>query len=106
MTLTDKEFNELPLYNKLFWIVWSKRKGYPITRNLPMSHILSVALVLGDLRHDTSIERVRSDDQPTTFNNVLDLGEFLLAFDGKEPIESLSYTVNQKLRKRINQSLA
>lgn len=66
-----------------------------------------VAFTLGnELQHDTSIERRRSDDDSAFYNNILDYREYLLAWDGEQPYDTLWFKVNEKLKRTINAYIA
>lgn len=73
-----------------------------MTKELTYSQWTELALAL-DMQSDVSVRS--GENQSGMFNNVLDLGEFLLAFDGSEPIEILSAKVNEKIKRKINQYL-
>lgn len=97
-----EEFDAFPVLNKYFLILWLKGKRYPMTKELTYSQWTELALAL-DMQSDVSVRS--GENQSGMFNNVLDLGEFLLAFDGSEPIEILSAKVNEKIKRKINQYL-
>jgi len=91
----ESEFDELPVYNKLFLARWKEKKGYTLTKEFEFGQLAELALALtNDLNFEDSDGRV--------FNNILKYEEFLLAFEGKQPISILWHEVNTKLRRRIN----
>lgn len=97
--ITNKnDFDTYPLLNRLFFVLWLQKKGYEVKKEISFSQWLELGLALG-VRYDSTIRS--GDDQTAYFNNVLDLGEFLVAFDGPEPIDTISYKINESLRKRI-----
>lgn len=102
---SDKDFDSYPLLNRLFYALWLQKKGYVVKKEISFSQWKEIADDLGLIRKSTSIERMRSDDQGLFFDYVLDLGEFVLAWDGEDPIDILSYRVNERLKRRINQFL-
>lgn len=97
---TVQEFDDYPLINQLFYLLWLEKRRYPIRKELLLSQWKELAEGLGLVVHDTSIERVRSDGQSMFFENVIDLGEVLIAWDG-ELVDTLSYHVNERLEKRL-----
>lgn len=101
---SKQEFNSYPPSVQIFLLLWKYHTNRAITKQVTYSEWKELALCLtNELQHDTSIERKRSDDQSATFNNVLDLGEMIIAWDGREPIETLSYLVIQRIKKRLVQ---
>lgn len=97
--ISRDEFDELPPLNRLFLALWKQKKQQNQTKELSFGELVELSFALTpDLRFDTPSER-------TTFNNSLQYDEILIAWDGREPIETLWYEVNQKLKRRIFQFL-
>lgn len=102
LKISQTEFNNQPVLNRYFLIRWQelkKREVTPFWRRDEMDEVL-IALG-GNFKTDTSLERQRSDGESTFFNNVLDMSEYLLAWDGGEPIDIVFYKLNEKLRRTI-----
>lgn len=102
---TTEEFSAYPLLNQLFILFWLQGKDRPTTGVMTFDEWRELADALGLVKKNTSIERIRNDEQSMFFDNVLDLGEMIVAWDGPYPIDSLTYKVNEKLKQRINQQL-
>lgn len=95
----EHEFDELPTNNKLFLALWRQKNGYKESKVFSYGELVELALVLtSDFHHDAIAERV-------TFNNMLEYDETQIAWEGNEPIESLWYELNFKLKKRITRHI-
>lgn len=98
--LTKSEWEQLPILNQLFLALWKKQKGYSQTKELSFGELVELSFALThDLHYDSPSER-------TTFNNSLDYDEIRIAWDGVEPIDTLNYELQQKLKRRITQVIA
>ena len=102
LSTTPQEFDQLPIYNRLFLAMWKLKKGYAPVKECTFAEVLELAFALtNDLHYDATVRD--GPDEAAMFNNVLDYQEFLLAFDGDDPLGILWYKLNEKLRRRINQ---
>lgn len=96
----SQAFDELPSLNQLFLALWKQYKHYPPAKEFSFGQLIELSLALTpDLKFESPAER-------TTFNNSLQYEELFFAWDGAEPIETLWYELNQKLKRRISKHIA
>ena len=96
LSTTSFEFDQLPIYNRLFLAMWKLKKGYPPTKEFSFGEVIELSLALtNDLSHEDSDGR--------TFNNILKYDEVILGWEGQEPLDITFYELNQKLRRRLTQ---
>ena len=99
-TTSIQQFNDQPLLVQLFLVLYLEKKGYAVTREIPFTQILELALALPmDLKYDTPAER-------TTFNNSIEYEDMFLGFDGREPIEGTFYGVTRRLKRMIDYAVS
>ena len=95
LATNNYDFDSLPLLNRLFLALWKFRKGYGSSKEFTFGQVAELSFaVTNDLKFDTPSER-------TTFNNSLQYDEFMLSWDGVQPIDILFYELNKKLKRRI-----
>lgn len=103
---SGKDFDSYSPLTQHFIVFWLEETHQKVAKELSFLQWLDLALIVGDFQNDTSIELTRNTNESVFYNNLLTLEEFLLAWDGKEPIDTLSFAVSTLLTKRIIRALA
>lgn len=102
---TAEEYDDLPYVNKLFWTWYKEEMGLAEGKECSFQDIFELALSLtNDLHFDTSIDT--TGRYSLSFNNVLNYDELLFAWEGKDPLGTLWFELNIKLRERIIKAMA
>lgn len=98
------DFDRLPVTSRYFLARWKQLKGRPVIKEWEFLELIELTAALGnDLRFETSVRK--NDEASAMFNNVLDLDEILLAWDGSQPIMIAFYKMSEKVKRRIIQHL-
>lgn len=90
------EFNTLPPLARLYIHFWQLSKGYKVKPVVDFADLVEISLALPlTLSHDTSLEY-------GTYNNILNLEEFVAMWDGSQPYDTLYFHVTERIKKAIN----
>jgi hypothetical protein len=95
--ITASQWNELPFKGKIYTNHWKIQKGY---RN----HYLELGQCL-ELAAEISHRLYKDEILHGTFNYVLDMEEYFLAYDGDEPIEIMWFKIVETIKKRLAKGL-
>ena len=87
--------SELSPKTASFFIRWRIKKSYPSSLTVDITDCLEILLAMPIHHKDTSF------DGSLVFDNLIDLKEFKLGFDGDEPIDMMLYYIEQYITDRL-----